>query len=129
MNNEIENNMVQITKFEVENALSKLLFYVQASINYKPYSKFKVLFENILKIVKKWIEYYVEDNNLLRMTDSEVDEINKYLNQVSFDAYNGDFYEEVDTWLSVVIYYGSCPIDKEFDETLIKRKGNDLNKK
>lgn len=129
MNNKIENNIVQVTKFEVENALSKLLFYVVASINYKPYSEFKQSFENILNILQKWITYYVEDNNLLRMTDSEVDKVNEYLNQVPFDAYNGDFYEEVDTWLSAVIYCGSCPIDKDFDETLIKRKGNVLSEK
>lgn len=124
MNNKIENNMVQVTKFEVEHALSKLLFYVVASINYKPYSEFRESFENILKVLEKWIAYYVEDNNLLRMTDSEVDKVNEYLNQIPFEAYNGDFYEEIDTWLSVVVYYGSCPIDKDFDESLIKRKGN-----
>lgn len=104
--------MEKITTIEIENALSRLLFNVLASTKYKPYKNYKKLFENILKIIEKWVLYYVEDGNLLRITDDEVNEINRNINEIPFDAYNGDFYEEIDTWLTVVIYYGSCPVNK-----------------
>lgn len=116
--------MEKITTIQIEEALSKLLFNITASIKDKHYQEYKELFESMLNIVNKWIDYYVEDKNLLRITDKEVDDINNYMNKIPFEAYNGDYYEEVDTWLTVVIYYGSCPVNIDFDESKIVRKGS-----
>lgn len=113
-----------LKKYEVEEALAKLLFYLEASINYKPYEKYKILLKKMLDITNKWMQYYLETENLLNMTDKEVDEIKELFNQISFDAYNlGDYFEEIEIWLEVVIYYGSCPVNQEYDESLIIRKG------
>ena len=115
----------KIVKFyEIEEALAKLQFYIKLSILYKPYNNYKNTFEKMLKIVETWIGYYVEDENLLKMTDEEVIKIKELAEQIPFEAYNlGNYYEEIDTWLTSVIYYGSCPINEEFNEGLIKRKG------
>lgn len=34
-----------------------------------------------------------------------------------------DFHEEIDIWFDVVVYMGSCPVDKGFSPNLIIRKG------
>lgn len=115
--------MKKITKYELEEALSKLLFNVSASIYYKPYLQYQDAFIKILNILNVWVSYYVENGNLLKMSDEEVNNINNAFNSIPFDAYNGEFYEEVDTWLTVVIFYGSCPIGIEFDENMVTRKG------
>lgn len=116
---------IKIVKFyEIEEALAKLLFHLKLSTLYKPYNDYKDIFEEMLKIVEVWIGYYAENENLLKMTDEEVIRIKELSEQIPFEAYNiGNYYEEIDTWLTSVIYYGSCPVNEEYDESLIKRKG------
>ena len=109
--------------YEVEEALAKLLFYTKLSFYYKEYDKYKNYFKEIFKISKKWLIYYAEDKSLERMTNEEVITAKKILNQIPHEAYHGDYFEEVETFLDVVIYYGSCPINEYFDETKISKKG------
>lgn len=117
-------NLKVITYYEVEEALAKLLFYVKTSTLYNGYKPYKEIFEKILKIVEKWVEYYVENADLLKISNEEVISINEYMHQIPFEVYQlGNYYEEIDIWLTTVIYYGSCPINEEYNDTLIKRKG------
>ncbi len=84
----------------------------------------KSKFEEMLEIVMVWVKYYVDNNNLLSMTDDEVINIQKLMAEIPSVAWSGDYFEEVDTWLSTVIFYGSCPVNQEYDESKIIRKGN-----
>lgn len=62
------------------------------------------------------------------MTDEEVIKINELFNQISIESFIlENYFDEINIWLTVVIYYGSCPINEEFDENLIKIKGNKQN--
>lgn len=114
-----------LTRNNVEHALSKLLYNLTASTLYKPYKKYSEHYEKVLQITKNWILYFIENNNLLKMTSEEVREARKCLDKIPFgEAFmNGDFSEEIDIWFDVVVYMGSCPIEKEFDPQLIIRKG------
>lgn len=121
----MNNNLRTVTFYEVEEALAKLMFYVKASLVFKEYEIYKDILEEMLEIVETWVKYYVDNRNLLNMTDEEVIKINDLFNQIPVDTVTlEDYLDEIDIWLTVVIYYGSCPINEEFDESLIKRKGN-----
>ena len=120
---ERENNLKILTRYEIETALAKLIFYLLASSKYEPYKKYKNKFEEMLEIVMLWVKYYVDNDNLLNMTDDEVISIQKLMDEIPNDAWNGDYFEEVDIWLSTVIFYGSCPVNQEYDESKIIRKG------
>ncbi len=106
-----------LTRFEIENALAKLLFNITASIVHNPYKEYKGKFKDILKIVNKWISYYVENNDLLKMTDEEVIEARSLIKSIPFEAFHiGDFYEEIEIWFDVVVFYGSCPVGEKFKQ-------------
>ncbi len=120
---ERENNLKILTRYEIETALAKLIFYLLASSKYEPYKEYKNKFEEMLEIVMLWVKYYVDNDNLLNMTDDEVISIQKLMDEIPNDAWNGDYFEEVDIWLSTVIFYGSCPVNQEYDESKIIRKG------
>lgn len=64
-------------------------------VSYKSYEQYKNSFIEMLKILNIWISYYVEDGNLLRITE-EVNNIAREFNSISFEGYNVIFYEEVD---------------------------------
>ncbi len=125
MNNEKKKKLKIITRHELEEALAKLFFYINISLKYEQYKTYRKNFADLLKIVNKWLMYYSEDNNLKRVTNEEVIMACTYLDKMPFDAYGGDYYEEVETWLDVVIYYSSCPIGMEFNSEEIVIKGND----
>ena len=119
-----EKNLKILTRYEIETALAKLIFYLLASSKYEPYKEYKSKFEEMLEIVMVWVKYYVDNNNLLSMTDDEVINIQKLMAEIPSVAWSGDYFEEVDTWLSTVIFYGSCPVNQEYDESKIIRKEN-----
>ena len=118
-----ESNISKINRYDIEEALAKLLFYIKASLLCKEYEPYKNQFEGLLKIANKWLNYYVENNDLHQMTDEEAYQAYVLRDEIPFDAYMGGYYEEVETFLDVVIYYGNCPIGVQFNEHLIKRKG------
>ncbi|MBQ3020937.1 MAG: hypothetical protein IJD92_01775 [Bacilli bacterium] len=123
--NQIENNkseLIIINRYEVEEALAKILFYIKVSMLYKPYEEYKEYFKELLKIVDKWIKYFVENNDLLKMSEKEVLKAKKIISKIPFDAYDGIYFEEIVNWLDIVIYYGSCPIGKKINENSIIRK-------
>lgn len=120
----MSNKLRTITFYEVEESLAKLMFYIKASLNFKKYENYKGILKEMLEIVETWVKYYVDNRNLLSMTDEEVVKINELYNQIPVESFIlEDYFDEIDIWLTVVIYYGSCPINEEFDESFIKRKG------
>lgn len=121
----MSNKLRTVTFYEVEEALAKLMFYIKSSLTFKKYENYKDILKEMLEIVETWVKYYVDNRNLLSMTDEEVVKINELYNQIPVESFIlEDYFDEIDIWLTVVIYYGSCPINEKFDENLIKRKGN-----
>lgn len=120
-------NMKKITRLEVETGLAKLLFYTKVSVYYEPYLPYRDIFEKILNIVEKWLTYYATDGDLSKMTDDEAKSIIKLVDEIPVEAYCCDYYEEIENWVDIVIYYGSCPLNEAFDESKITLKGK--NKK
>ena len=116
-------NMKKITRLEVETGLAKLLFYTKVSVYYEPYLPYRDIFEKILNIVEKWLTYYATDGDLSKMTDVEAKSIIKLVDEIPIEAYCGDYYEEIENWVDIVIYYGSCPLNEAFDESKITLKG------
>lgn len=114
-----------VKRYDIEEALAKLLFYIEASIKTKEYISFKKSLEELLVIVKNWFDYYISDGDLHRVTDKEAkDAINLCDSIAGTTAYSKVYYEYLEAWLNVTIYYSSCPINQEFDKNSIKRKGN-----
>lgn len=116
-------NMKKITRLEVETGLAKLLFYTKVSVYYEPYLQCRDIFEKILNIVEKWLTYYATDGDLSKMTDDEAKSIIKLVDEIPVEAYCYDYYEEIENWVDIVIYYGSCPLNEAFDESKITLKG------
>lgn len=116
-------NKKKITRLEVETGLAKLLFYTKVSLYYEPYLPYQDIFKKILNIVEKWLTYYANDGNLSNMSDTEAKSIIDLVNKVPADAYSCDYYEELENWVDIVIYYGSCPLNEVFDENKIILKG------
>lgn len=116
-------NMKKITRLEVETGLAKLLFYTKLSVYYEPYLPYRDIFEKILNIVEKWLTYYATDGDLSKMTDDEAKSIIKLVDEIPVEAYCYDYYEEIENWVDIVIYYGSCPLNEAFDESKITLKG------
>lgn len=116
-------NMKKITRLEVETGLAKLLFYTKVSVYYEPYLPYRDIFEKILNIVEKWLTYYATDGDLSKMTDVEAKSIIKLVDEIPVEAYCYDYYEEIENWVDIVIYYGSCPLNEAFDESKITLKG------
>ncbi|MBE6141098.1 MAG: hypothetical protein E7172_06205 [Firmicutes bacterium] len=77
--------MKKISKRKDDEAFAKSLFYVKSAILFDMYKEYKSCFENILKVLEKWLDYYIKDGNLLIISD-----------------------EEVEIWLTILMYYGSC---------------------
>lgn len=116
-------NMKKITRLEVETGLAKLLFYTKVSVYYEPYLPYRDIFEKILNIVEKWLTYYATDGDLSKMTDDEAKSIIELVDEIPVEAYCYDYYEEIENWVDIVIYYGSCPLNEAFDESKITLKG------
>lgn len=103
-------NIKIIKNREVEDALARLYFMTKLSVlepSYKDYHKY---FLNMLVIVEKWLQYYVEDNDLHRISEKEAITIKKYRDSIPFDAYDEIYFEEVVNYIDIVLYYASCPI-------------------
>lgn len=116
-------NMKKITRLEVETGLAKLLFYTKVSVYYEPYLPYRDIFEKILNIVEKWLTYYATDGDLSKMTDDEAKSIIELVDEIPVESYCYDYYEEIENWVDIVIYYGSCPLNEAFDESKITLKG------
>ena len=115
--------MKKITRLEVETGLAKLLFYTKVSVYYEPYLPYRDIFEKILNIVEKWLTYYATDGDLSKMTDDEAKSIIELVDEIPVESYCYDYYEEIENWVDIVIYYGSCPLNEAFDESKITLKG------
>ena len=113
-----------IKRYDIEEALAKLLFYIEASIETKEYVDFKKTLNELLAIAKKWFNYYIEDGDLHRVTDKQAKHAICLCDSVAGSiAYSKIYYEYLEAWLNVTIYYSSCPVNQKFDKKSIKRKG------
>ena len=71
MNNKNIETKDIVKRYDIEEVLAKLLFYIEASIKAKEYAGFKKVLEELLIIAKKWFNYYISDGDLHRVTDKE----------------------------------------------------------
>ena len=117
--------MGKLKNRELEDALARLYFMAKLSLlepSYKDYHKY---FSDIFMIVEKWLQYYVEDNDLHRVSEKETVTIKKYRDSIPFDAYDKIYFEEVVNYIDIVLYYASCPINENFDGSNIIKKENE----
>jgi hypothetical protein len=114
-----------VKNYEVEEAIAHLYFYTKIStIVYKEY---KDTFNKILTIIEKWIGNYAKDENLNFVTEEEAKELIDLRDSVPFEIYvdyTVTYYEEVENFIDIILYYASIPINEYYDESTIKVKGN-----
>jgi hypothetical protein len=113
-----------VKNYEVEQAIAHLYFYTKIStIVYKEY---KDTFNKILKIIEKWIGNYAKYRNLNFVTEEEAKELIDLRDSVPFEIYvdyTVTYYEEVENFIDIILYYASIPINEYYDESTIKVKG------
>jgi hypothetical protein len=85
----------------IEFVFQKLLFSLIESINFKEYIDSKEEFQEILEVINKWINNYVNNNEILEIDKNEFENVKKRLFELDNKYLNIDglYAEECYDWI------------------------------
>lgn len=85
----------------IDYAFQKLLFSLTESINFREYVESKNEFQEILEVINKWINNYVNNNERLEIDKNEFENVKKRLFELDNKYLNIDglYAEECYEWI------------------------------